>query len=189
MQYPPLYILRHGQTEWNAARRIQGSLDSPLTELGRAQARAQNKILRSCDLSGYRAFCSPQSRAFHTASIALEGLYTRIDTDPRLVEIGIGAWEGRCRDELGEGHTSEENEEGALHLYECAPGGEGFLALRKRCAAFLSHLSGPAILVTHGVTSRMLRLILLDMETHEIADLPGGQGIVFHLSGGLQTKL
>ncbi|WP_282060221.1 histidine phosphatase family protein [Roseobacter litoralis] len=189
MQYPSLYILRHGQTEWNAQHRIQGSLDSPLTELGRAQARMQHETLRSCDLTGYRAFCSPQGRAFHTASIALEGQCARVDTDPRLVEIGVGEWEGMCWYELDTGLAGEMSEESALHLYDHAPGGEGFLALRNRCAAFLSDLSGPAVLVTHGVTSRMLRLIILNMGTHEITDLPGGQGIVFHLSGGLQTKL
>ena len=189
MRYPPLYILRHGQTEWNAQHRIQGRLDSPLTELGRAQARQQHVTLGSRDLSGYRAFSSPQGRAFHTASIALEGLCARVDTDPRLAEIGVGAWEGLRRDQLGGGRISDESEESALDLYDRAPDGEGFAALRKRCAAFLSDLSGPSILVTHGVTSRMLRLIILDMETHEIADLPGGQGVVFHLSDGLQIKL
>ncbi|ABG32360.1 histidine phosphatase family protein [Roseobacter denitrificans] len=189
MMYPPLYILRHGQTEWNAQLRIQGSLDSPLSDLGRAQAKQQHEILRSRDLSGYRAFCSPQGRAFHTASIALDGLCPRIDTDPRLVEIGVGAWEGLRRDQLGTDPHMDETEEGALDLYERAPGGEGFDALRNRCTAFLRDLTGPAVLVTHGITSRMLRLIVLDMETHEIADLPGGQGVVFHLSDGLQTKL
>ena len=189
MQYPPLYILRHGQTEWNAEHRIQGSLDSPLTELGHAQAHRQRETLRSRDLSGFRAFSSPQGRAFHTASIALAGLTARIDTDPRLVEIGVGAWEGLRRDELGSGRTSDESEESALDLYDLAPGGEGFAALRKRCVDFLSGLPGPSIIVTHGVTSRMLRLIVLNMRTEEIADLPGGQGVVFHLCEGLQTKL
>ena len=53
--YPPLYILRHGETVWNAENRLQGHFDSPLTARGRAQAEAQNAILRARDLTGFTA--------------------------------------------------------------------------------------------------------------------------------------
>ncbi len=189
MSYPVLYILRHGQTEWNAEHRVQGSLDSPLTEEGRAQAATQRRILESLDLKGFGALCSPQGRAFHTASIALEKLVPRIDTDARLREIGVGDWEGLRRSDIMPGVQADESEENALSLYEKAPHGEGFAALRLRCQSFLDDLRGPSIVVTHGITSRMLRLILLDMDTCEIGMLPGGQGVVFHIENGQQTKL
>ena len=187
--YPPLYILRHGQTEWNAEHRIQGGLDSPLTELGKVQARAQHEILARRDLSGFAAWTSPQGRAFHTASIALNGVVPTIQTDPRLTEIGVGAWEGLRRDELVIDRAMDESEESALDLYERAPDGEGFQALRVRCKAFLDELQGPAVIVTHGITSRMLRLVVLDRNISEIAGVEGGQGVVFQLVDGLQTKL
>lgn len=187
--YPPIYILRHGQTEWNAQHRIQGGLDSPLTELGRAQAQMQRKLLRSCELEGYRAFCSPQGRAFQTAAIALEGLFARIETDARLAEIGVGAWEGLPRAELTQDRVVDESEESALDLYDRAPGGEGFVALRARCQSVMDSLTGPSVLVTHGITSRMLRLIALDMDTSEIGVLPGGQGVIYHLQDGAMRRL
>ena len=185
MTYPSLYILRHGQTEWNADDRMQGSLNSPLTALGREQAEAQHAILKDVDLTGYEAIASPQGRAFHTASIALRDLFPRIRTDNQLVEIGLGAWEGKYRKEC----LHPESQENVFALYEQAPGGEGFTKLHARCLAFLSRLEGPAVLVTHGVTSRMLRLILLGLGTERIADLPGGQGVVYHLEDGVQRKL
>ncbi|MEM9577157.1 MAG: histidine phosphatase family protein [Pseudomonadota bacterium] len=190
MTYPCLYILRHGETEWNAEHRVQGSLDSPLTERGRAQARMQHRILQSLDLTGFSALSSPQGRAFHTASIALAGLVDRIDTDARLREIAVGEWEGKTRDQILPGEQMDESaDNAALMLYERAPNGEGFSRLRARCQSFLDDLTGPSVLVTHGITSRMLRLVLLDMDTCEIGALPGGQGVVFHLENGRQTKL
>ena len=186
---PPLYILRHGQTEWNAQHRIQGSLDSPLTALGRAQAAAQGEILRGRDLEGFQAICSPQGRCFQTAALALDGLFGRIDTDPRLAEIGVGDWEGLRRDELLMDRAVDESEESALDLYERAPGGEGFAALNIRCRAFLETLTRPSVLVTHGITSRMLRLIVLDRNLSEIGMLPGGQGVIYHLENGRMHQL
>ncbi|WP_300058074.1 histidine phosphatase family protein [uncultured Roseobacter sp.] len=187
--YPPLYILRHGQTEWNAAHRIQGGLDSPLTEVGRAQAQAQRELLARCDLAGFQALSSPQGRAFQTAAIALDGLFGRIDTDARLAEIGVGDWEGLARTELTVDRVVDESEESALDLYNRAPGGEGFVALHARCKAFLDSLQGPSVLVTHGITSRMLRLIALDQDICEIGMLPGGQGVIYHLEHGRMRQL
>lgn len=189
MQHAPLYILRHGQTIWNAEQRFQGRLDSPLTPRGIAQAAAQRKLLEQCDLTGFEAVSSPQGRAFHTAALALVGLVPRIETDARLSEIGIGAWEGRLRAELDPDGAHDESEESALSLYETAPGGEGFSALHARCRAFLEELRGPAVIVTHGITSRMLRAILLNLGIGNLDQLPGGQGVVFRVENGRQTKL
>ncbi len=187
--FPDLYILRHGQTKWNAEHRIQGTLDSPLTSTGIAQAKSQHRILSRQPLDGFQCFASPQGRAARTAEIALAGLIDPIVHDPRLVEIGVGDWEGQRRDQLLQDRPSDESEESALDLYERAPGGEGFIALRERCRGFLGDLQGPAVLVTHGITSRMLRLVLLDLDIADIGRLEGGQGNVYFLSNGEQIKL
>ncbi len=187
--WPELYILRHGQTTWNAEHRIQGSLDSPLTDAGRAHARAQQEILQSRSLDGFTAFSSPQGRARKTAEIALDGILSPIRRDARLAEIRVGAWEGKRRVELDLPHASDEGYAEGLMLYELAPGGEGFAALRLRCESFLRELTRPAVLVTHGMTSRMLRLILQNMDNSEIGDLEGGQGVIYHLKAGVSRKL
>ena len=164
-------------------------MDSPLTELGVAQALAQHEILKKQNLEGVTAFCSPQGRAFQTASIAMRGLLPAIETDSRLREIGVGDWQGHLVSDVPVAGILDESDESVFDLYERAPGGEGFAALKDRCHAFLMHLSGPAIVVTHGITSRMLRLILLGQHISEMGSLPGGQGVVYHLKDGVQFKL
>ena len=189
MMWPELYILRHGQTAWNAEHRVQGGLDSPLTVQGLRDAGKQRDLLVGVDLEGFDAFSSPQVRAFHTAAIVLAGVVSTITTDPRLAEIRVGEWEGLRRGDLPGVGTVDETEESALALYDLAPGGEGLAGLRARCQAFLEALQGPAVLVTHGVTSRMLRLVVLDLPTEDIGVLPGGQGVIYHLKDGAHKKL
>ncbi|NUH66302.1 histidine phosphatase family protein [Sulfitobacter sp. S0837] len=183
--YPPLYILRHGETEWNVEGRLQGRHDSPLTAQGRAQARAQNAILKRCDLTGFTALTSPQKRAQDTATIALEGLLP-FAADEGLAEIGLGAWAGRERAALLANCPRARD---SFDLYEEAPGGEGFAALYKRCQAFLGRLDGPHVLITHGITSRMLRLILTGRDIDQLRRIQGGQGVVFEIIDGQQRRL
>ncbi|MEO0484975.1 MAG: histidine phosphatase family protein [Pseudomonadota bacterium] len=181
MRYPDLLILRHGQTVWNAEGRLQGALNSPLTPLGIAQAQAQGRILAGLDLSGFQALCSPQGRAVQTAGYAVAPHVARVDTDARLVEIGVGQWSGRQRDTLGVEYDPTMPPGETLSLYEQAPGGEGLDRLRLRCAALLDSLDRPSVLVTHGITGRMIRALWLGWGADRLSDLPGGQGIVFRL--------
>ncbi|MEL6548665.1 MAG: histidine phosphatase family protein [Pseudomonadota bacterium] len=187
--YPEIFVLRHGQTTWNAEGRLQGLLNSPLTALGREQAAAQGRILASCDLAGFRAHASPLGRAIETAGIAVAPLMARIETDDRLREIDVGAWSGKLRDELGVPYDPAMPSGETMELYEAAPGGEGFARLEARCRAFLDSLDGPAVLVTHGITSRMLRALHLGQGRDKLSELPGGQGNVFHLKDGVHREL
>jgi len=187
--FPELYILRHGETEWNAQGRMQGALNSPLTPTGRAQAERQASILAQCDLSGFDVISSPQGRAFETAGIALARQVSHIRTDDGLREIGVGLWAGRLRSDLSQGTDITEGPDGALALYERAPEGEGFAALEQRCEAFLKTISRPSVLITHGITSRMLRCIVTGVGPAGLEDIGGGQGVVFHLKNRLQKRL
>ncbi|MEM6478539.1 MAG: histidine phosphatase family protein [Pseudomonadota bacterium] len=189
MTFPELYVLRHGETEWNAVGRLQGALNSPLTALGRAQAQAQGRILARCPLDGFKAVASPLGRTIETAGYAVAPLVTRVETDERLREIEVGAWSGRQRDTLGVPYDSSVPSGEALSIYEAAPGGEGLARLEARCQAFLEDLAGPAIIVTHGITGRMLRALWLGLGRAGLMDLPGGQGIVFHLKDGAHSVL
>ncbi|MEP3945019.1 histidine phosphatase family protein [Ascidiaceihabitans sp.] len=189
MNFPELYVLRHGETEWNAQNRMQGTLNSPLTDLGIEQARRQGQIFQGIDLKGFSILSSPQGRAFQTAALALAGRVDHIHTDKRLMEIGVGEWAGRIRSELAPPDQFEDTPDGALELYELAPGGEGFAALEQRCKALLSDLSGPTVMVTHGITSRVLRATVLGLGLAGMAQMPGGQGVVYHLKDGVQKRL
>src|SRR5215471_5979687 len=95
-----LYIVRHGETDWNVAQRYQGQTDVPLNAIGRTQAARNGRALRNA--LGSRASCfdfvtSPLLRATETMHIVRRELKLPRDTfiiDERLSEINFGHWEG-----------------------------------------------------------------------------------------------
>ncbi len=176
-------ILRHGETEWNREGRMQGGLDSPLTGTGRAQAQRQNAILRDFGVTGWSWCASPQGRAMATAQIAADGLTTEIVPDARLREIGMGNWSGLRRSEIAE-QVPHLFETDGLGWYDHAPDGEGLVALEQRAKAFLKDLKGPTVIVTHGITSRVLRCIAQGLPVEAFETLGGGQGVVYHIREG-----
>lgn len=187
--YPDIYVLRHGETVWNAQGRMQGNLNSQLTAKGMEQAKLQGQLMAREDLTGYQVRVSPQGRAFQTAGIALAPMVAHLTTDNDLREIEVGEWSGRLRNELPTFPDMEDTPDGALALYDHAPGGEGFAGLRDRCLGVLQALEGPTVLVTHGITSRMIRVLHLGRDIDALGELPGGQGVVFHLSNGRHRTL
>lgn len=184
MTYPDLLVLRHGETEWNKAGRLQGHLDSPLTALGEAQARRQGEILAAFGADeNWRWLTSPQGRARRTAEIAKGGGGARSGMDERLAEIGIGPWAGRMRDDLMSAHP-ELFKDNPLHWYDRVEGGEGVRALAARLSSLLEELDQPTVLVTHGITSRVLRCLATGQPWDAYVDVGGGQGVVYHIRNG-----
>lgn len=88
-----LYILRHGQTDWNVVHKLQGRSDIPLNDNGRQMAKSA--ALKYKDLPFDICFCSPLIRAKETAEILLEGRTVPIIEDERLIEISFGEYEGK----------------------------------------------------------------------------------------------
>jgi uncharacterized phosphatase len=94
-----LYVVRHGETDWNRERRVQGSTDIPLNATGRAQAKATGSLLAARDWDA--VISSPLVRALETARIiAKETGMPQPSTDPALVERSYGAAEGLNHDEI-----------------------------------------------------------------------------------------
>lgn len=182
---PPLWVLRHGETTWNAQNRLQGRLDSPLTPLGVAQAEAQGRILRAADIPvDATVRVSPAGRARRTADIALAGLCWPVTVDPDLVEVGLGDWQGSTRDAIRVAHPGIDFESDR-HMWKFrGPGCEPLSHMVTRVGRVLRGLSGPTVIVTHGVTSRVLRALALGMAPERLSDLPGGQGVVHHVADG-----
>ena len=182
---PDVYLLRHGETVWNKAGRIQGQMNSDLTDLGREQAKAQAGILKRLDigLDDIGLYCSPLTRTRETAALALEGRDCTIDD--RLIEIGCGEWDGltpaervaRDPDIVSRCKTD-------LDLCFKAPGNEGLTALPARTAAFLADLTGPAVIVSHKVTLIVMRRLLTGLPDDKLSELTSRQGTVIHISGG-----
>ncbi|HVI58511.1 MAG TPA: histidine phosphatase family protein [Luteimonas sp.] len=96
-----ILLARHGETQWNAEGRYQGQEDIALSPVGEAQARALGGRLREVRID--RAIASPLSRARRTAELALgEARVPMLSTDPGLMEIAHGSWEGLLAAEIRE---------------------------------------------------------------------------------------
>jgi probable phosphoglycerate mutase len=95
-----LLLTRHGETEWNRARRWQGRLDSPLTKLGRRQANELAEQVDDVDA----VYSSDSGRARETAAIVAARLGHEVRVEPRLAEVDFGAWEGLTTAEIDERH-------------------------------------------------------------------------------------
>jgi broad specificity phosphatase PhoE len=100
-----LHLVRHGETTYNAEGRIQGQSDAPLSDLGRRQSLAVAESLAALPIEA--VYSSPLSRALETArQIALE-LGLAVETDPRLMELNAGVFEGRLRSDLANIYPAE----------------------------------------------------------------------------------
>lgn len=94
-----ILLARHGETAWNAEGRYQGQSDIPLSPVGEAQARALGERLQDVPIA--RAVVSPLARARRTAELALGTRAGLLATDPGLMEIAHGHWEGLLAREIG----------------------------------------------------------------------------------------
>ncbi|MGZ3216636.1 histidine phosphatase family protein [Paracoccus sp. T5] len=169
---PDLYLMRHGETLWNAEGRLQGALDAPLTGLGVRQAGWQAELVRQ--VAGLR-LSSPQGRALRTAERVFGAAGFAID--PRLSEIGIGRFAGCLLADLQRDHPDLFTG-GPLEWYDRCPEGEGLAALARRCREFLATLIGPTLIVSHGITLRMLRVLALSRPVARLAEGELRQGAV-----------
>ena len=186
--FPDLLILRHGETEWNRQGRWQGDLDSPLTETGVAQARAMGRLLVDMGVTpdSHDFWTSPLGRARQTAleiGTAFSAGGPLFREDARLREISVGDWIGMTRQEILQ--VSDLSEDAHfMDFYAAAPQGESFEQMSKRARGFLQTLTRPAVVVTHGITSRVLRAVVLGWDLPRLAELPGGQGVIHRVCDG-----
>ncbi|WP_309606399.1 histidine phosphatase family protein [Phenylobacterium sp.] len=184
-----IYLVRHGQTEFNRERRIQGHNDSPLTELGVRQAKAVGRLLRDLirDPAVWRIVSSPLGRARSTAEIIagiLGGL--PVELDDRLMEMSWGASDGRLRDEVAAEHPDTFGKTG--WAFDAATGGESYEAVAARVGAWLASLPPEPdrriIAVSHGISGRVLRGLYANLGRDEAGQQDVPQDAVFLLQHG-----
>lgn len=186
--YPKIWFLRHGQTEWNKVYRLQGQLDSPLTQQGLAEAEQQALIMPTILAQNPDVFVSPLGRARQTADIALGG--GTYNTDPRLMEIDAGKWQGMLRGDIMAAHPDwAAKNPSPLEIYEAAEAGEGLVAFQARISDFLDDLAGPTVIVAHGLLGQVLRGIVRGLDMQNAGQLSNDQGCVYVLEDGCETVI
>ncbi len=194
---PVLYFARHGETDFNAAHRLQGQYQTSLNALGREQAAISGQLLRDLfaqerhQASDFHYVSSPLNRARETMEIVRRVLgldQYAYATDERLMEISYGAWEGLTLPEV------EAHEPGVLARRErdkwdfAPPGGESYRQVAKRVAEWYAALTRDTVVIAHGGVGRSLmanfHIVPEEKATHaEIA-----QGVVYVFSAGKMTR-
>jgi len=163
---PPsdLYLVRHAESEWNAAGRWQGQADPPLSPAGVEQARVLAEHFPDVDVT--RVLSSDLQRAWMTAAPFAERFGLEVELNEVLREIDVGSWSGRTREEI---HAEDP---AAMDLYYRGTsgwtGGESFDEHEARCALAATNLAtvdteGVVVAVTHGGTVRAILRTLLDI--------------------------
>jgi probable phosphoglycerate mutase len=190
------FIARHGETVFNAARRMQGDHPhTPLTRAGFAQADEMGRALRQ--VLGARPaltlWSSSAGRALQTLAIVAEHLeldWHQARTDDRLVEIDMGAWGGRYYAELSQEVGPVVQEGGLLR---CAPDGERYDQIAARVAGWLADTAadtGDRLVIMHGISSRVMRGVMTGAPVAPCGApvLPGQpQGTVTMIERGVET--
>ncbi len=173
-----IYVVRHGQTDWNAERRLQGQKDIPLNPIGREQAR-----LNGIDLSeilkvegiAFDFVASPLTRTRQTMEIIREAMGVdpkAYRTDERLVEVSFGDWEGSTIKELKATQRDRVTERN-LNKWDFIPPGddaESYEIMSWRIASWLNSVDKPTVCVTHGGVIRSLFKMIADVPKHEAAE-------------------
>ena len=165
-----IFIIRHGQTEWNMARRMQGRLDSPLTQAGMEQAHSHGEVLKA--LTPIEAmYVSPSGRTRETAYIINSYVRAPVEFEDALLERDVGLWSGLTVDELEDAFPQAWRARLDDPFNHRPPEGESLADMSERGADFLrSLLAAPAMnvaLVTHQVMSRVLLGQLLALSEEE----------------------
>jgi len=196
MPAPTIYYIRHGETEWNALGRLQGTQDIPLNDLGGVQATHAGGVLGQLvtrdgrDIKRLAFIASPLGRARATMELVRQTLGLSADgyaLDDRLREIGYGKWEGATLPEMQLAdpafYARRQTEKWTL-----APeGGETYADVERRVRAWYDTITTDTVAVAHGGTARAL-MVTLGFETPQSAvDLPIQQGAVYVFGeGGLK---
>lgn len=136
-----LYLIRHGETDYNKQKKNQGQIDVPLNEYGRELAVKTREGLFNIPFD--LCLCSPLGRARETAELVLEGRNVPVIIDERIIEVSFGSYEGRCWDPKAWDEAMPKefqcffDEPGK---YQAPLDGESLETLKRRTGAFLEDI-------------------------------------------------
>ena len=184
---PPVYFIRHGETEWNRLGLIQGWTDIPMNERGHGQAKAVGRALAGIaePVSSYLFFVSPLERARQTMGHIAEALNlssANVAVDSSVKELGFGVWEGKPFWEL---KASLIYPADAETRYAWRPeGGESYEDGHRRFKSWFDGISEPTVVVSHGAIGRCLIGYLSNLGASDLVNLRMPQGCYCRLHNG-----
>ncbi|OZM58716.1 hypothetical protein CIB95_03870 [Lottiidibacillus patelloidae] len=174
-----IYLTRHGETQWNKEKRLQGSKDSKLTDMGISNAIALGERLSNIEFNAI--YSSPIERAYQTARYIKSDKKIPIYTLDNLKEINFGDWEGKTQEEI-ENIEIYKNEYKNFwekpHIYDHTPHkGEGLAVFKQRVENVLRKISsdnnnGNILIVTHGAVIKAILSFTMNISTEKMWDPP-----------------
>jgi len=192
-----LILVRHGESEWNRAGRIQGQINSPLTDLGINQAKAIREYLSRILLNQQlEIYTSPLDRALQTAEIIAQGIEypsRKIIIEERLNDFNVGEISGTFGwDKVAEIFP----EQAQLRLQDPMrfhpSGGESGAEFEARLRSLLEDLKDDGtlkLMVSHGIVNKFIRGILKNLSGKEMVELGESQNTIYRLEEGEETEI
>jgi len=192
-----LILVRHGESEWNRAGRIQGQVNSPLTDLGINQAKATRDYLSVILLNQQlEIYTSPLDRALQTAEIIAQGIdypSRKIIIEERLNDFNLGEISGTFGwDKVAEIFP----EQAQLRLQDPMrfhpSGGESGVEFDARLRSLLEDLMDDGtlkLMVSHGIVNKFIRGILKNLSGKEMVELGESQNTIYRLEQGEETEI
>ncbi|MCR4651164.1 MAG: histidine phosphatase family protein [Lachnospiraceae bacterium] len=190
-----IYLVRHGETDWNKEHKLQGQADIPLNDRGREMAEKTAEGLKGIDFD--YAFSSPLERAVETARIIIGDRDVEIKTDPRMKEINFGASEGCGLDDV------KDHPENPIYQFEFdtehyvpSEGGETFDEVYQRSNEFFMEevlsLEGKyanVLILGHGCTNRTILNSIMEVPLRDFwhAKMHNCNVSIINVSGGVAT--
>ncbi|WP_110949080.1 histidine phosphatase family protein [Pseudomonas bohemica] len=186
---PTLYLIRHGETDWNARRLLQGRRDIPLNSVGQGQAVVSGTCLKWLlpDASQTDFIASPLGRTRQTMEIVRQQLALdagNYRTDERLVEIHFGEWEGLDWQQIAERQPERFAARQADPLNFIPLGGENYPHVFERVGSLLDSLRRDTVLVAHAGVLRSCLALLTQVPDVEVPLLEIPQDQVLMIRGG-----
>ena len=192
-----LILVRHGESEWNRAGRIQGQVNSPLTDLGINQAKATRDYLSGILLNQQlEIYTSPLDRALQTAEIIAQGIdypSRKIIIEERLNDFNLGEISGTFGwDKVAEIFP----EQAQLRLQDPMrfhpSGGESGAEFEARLRSLLEDLMDDGtlkLMVSHGIVNKFIRGILKNLSGKEMVELGESQNTIYRFEKGEETEI
>jgi probable phosphoglycerate mutase len=194
---PVLYFVRHGETDFNIAQRLQGQYETSLYARGREQAKECGGLLKDLftreqrQAYDYAYVSSPLQRARETTQLARATLGLDPDAyevDDRLMEISYGEWEGWTLPEIQarDPHVLARREEDKWGF--TPPGGECYRDVAARVSAWYATVTRDTVVVAHGGVARALMANFNILPPEEAAHADIAHGVVYVFAGGTMAR-
>ena len=184
-----LYVIRHGECEHNAEGRIASQNDSPLTDVGRAQAAASGRLL--AELAGQLEMFDFYASPLHRACTTMELLREAAGLPPNVYRADHRLMEMHCGDHIWIRWSDIPPEDHARYAADpwhyARPGGENQAQVYARVGDFLAGLTRDAVIVTHQIPARLIRAHYLGLTPQDAVRYLQSHTGIMRLSGGTEA--